>query len=148
MSSWKDTVPGSGMRMQITITKGHQHKENVLIPKFCASLPDLSHWVLCNASMQASTAEERSLAFSWKWCQEKLLLWEITNSDPNSNASPRPKHHIFFRNTSHSSLAPSPRYIFSKYGALFSIRKLCYNGKTILTWWSSCFPNFCLFLSS
>lgn len=41
MPSWKDTFPGSRMRKQETITKGHQHKENLLIPKFCASLPDL-----------------------------------------------------------------------------------------------------------
>lgn len=41
MSSWKDTFLGSGMRKQATITKRHQHKENLLIPKFHASLPDL-----------------------------------------------------------------------------------------------------------
>lgn len=41
MPSWKDTFPGSGLKKQATITKGHQHKENLLIPKLCASLPDL-----------------------------------------------------------------------------------------------------------
>lgn len=41
MSSWKDTFLGSGMRKRATITKGHQCKENLLIRKSHASLPDL-----------------------------------------------------------------------------------------------------------
>lgn len=41
MPSRKDTFPGSGMRKQATITKGHHLKKNLLILKFFASLPDL-----------------------------------------------------------------------------------------------------------
>lgn len=77
MPSWKDTFPGSGMRKQATITKGHQHKENLLIPKFCASLPDplaigcyatpaLRHW--------SKGKIPGFIVRSWGWCQEKPSL--------------------------------------------------------------------------
>lgn len=121
------------MRKWETITKGYQHKEYLFIPKFCASLPDLlaiecyarpawKHW--------QQKKDPRLNVRCWNWCQGKPLLLAITVSEIQISVLDQGQCHL----NSSQGHPILPRYDFSKYRALFSWRKLCYNGKNFLTW--------------
>lgn len=140
MSTRKDTFLGSGVGKWTTITKRNQYKEDLPIPKFCASLPDLlatgwhamparKHWqqekepMLCGRVLEMVPWE--ALAFS------DYNLW-----DPKSVLNQGQRYLNPFTSISQSTLTWSLRYGFSKCNALFSRRKLCYNRKNISIWYN------------
>ena len=143
MPSWKNTFPGSGMRKWATTTKGHQHKEYLFIPKICARLLDLlvtEHSALPAWKYWHQKKDPRLNVKPWNQWQEKLLLFSNHSvQDPKTNVYPRQMSPQLLHNSSHSILTWSLRYGFSKYRALLSWKKLCYNGKNFLTWYNTSF---------
>lgn len=140
MSTRKDTFLGSGVGKWTTIMKRHQYKEDLPIPKFCASLPDLSAigWHAMPARKHWQQEKEPGFVVgSWKWCHEKPLLLVITTSETQNQCWTKVKGtSTLSQSIFQSTLTWSLRYGFSKCNALFSSRKLCYNGNNISTWYN------------
>ena len=94
----------------------------------------VSHWVVCYARMQVLTAGETSQALLWvpgSGAKKSPCFWQLQPLRSKINAQERPKSPQLLHIPGYPDMIS--QLSSAKYRALFSSRKLCYNGKNIPT---------------